>query len=113
MQTDEPQSPLAALPSVAALLAYVAKTDGLDTVAVMLDTVELRRETLLDAADTLRRLGLIDLARLIRDRGVKAKSTPIEALPFPLRRAARRARKAKPTKRHRRPRATVTSERKL
>ena len=104
MPTDEPQSPLAALPSVAALFAYIAKTDGLPTVEGLLAEADLRQEMLIDAANVLFRLGLRDLGRLVRARGVKAKPTPIEALPFPLRRAAPHWERAQPLWRTRRAR---------
>lgn len=52
--------------------------------------VDLPRESLDEAADTLAALGMRDLVRLIRSAARRAEPMPIEELPFPQRKAARR-----------------------
>ena len=79
-----------ALKSHAAVLAYARADMGLDSVRALLRSVDLPRESLEEAADTLAALGMRDLVKLIRSAARRAKPMPIEWLPFPQRMAARR-----------------------
>jgi len=84
------QGEFASFRSIAAVLAYLASKEGLDGVRKVLMQADLRREPLIEAAGTLAALGLVDLAKLIRQHARKAKPTPIDELPFERRMAARR-----------------------
>lgn len=74
---DEPISdPLGAITSLPMLFAFAAKTDGLPMVEYLLDHLDCGREQLQGYAVTFKRLGLVELAALMRSRVRRAKRTP-------------------------------------
>jgi RNA polymerase-interacting CarD/CdnL/TRCF family regulator len=68
--------PFAPCEDVTEVMLVVHKLGGMRAVEFVLDKSKMSKETLREAADRLKRVGLVDLAQLLRQHARRAKPRP-------------------------------------
>jgi hypothetical protein len=72
----ELHGPFAPCEDVTEVMLVVHKLGGMRAVEFVLDKSKMSKETLREAADRLKRVGLVDLAQLLRQHARRAKPRP-------------------------------------
>ena len=85
----EPRNAFTDCQSLSEVLIVAHSLAGLDAVAEIIAGAQRWRESLREAADEFRELGLLDLSSLCRKAARRAEPEPIESRPWPERRALR------------------------
>jgi hypothetical protein len=82
----EEVGPLSLCEDAAEIVLVVHKLGGMRAVEFVLDKAKMSKETLREAADRFRRVGLVELALLLRQRARRARSRglhPLQRLRLP------------------------------